>query len=401
MRVIPIDEVRAWASQLAGEARYPDWLEYSYVVPAVLNDIALELVNTRRGLIGLVGQQGVGKSSALLALMKGKPFAIGGSRVLFKWRREKELFRSLLNFTHEATDDFIRPYCYVLVDALQSRFPVLGPIDAEEFSKVVNRLNQHFNARQDLSVSDISWVEAKLGKGAVQEIRRLVWLKVVRSTEVILIDTPDYSKTDKRRMDRDLEDIYWFWNELMSLGCVCTIVVAIQKEMFRDHFFLDKMKRFELTPLPAEKMVEAYRLRFESTYPFSEDALRALARMSRGVFRRFLRYISYTLDFWLKPARSDVIDEEAVRKAVPIEKLVEDMELELLGLFPKHSELRTTAVRLIMHLEQNGPQKQNQLAEEFDLESSTMSRLLAKLESAKFVTRTRDGVDKVVSLASH
>jgi hypothetical protein len=43
MKAVPIDQVRSWASQLAGEARESDWLHYSYVVPDVLNGIALEL----------------------------------------------------------------------------------------------------------------------------------------------------------------------------------------------------------------------------------------------------------------------------------------------------------------------------------------------------------------------
>jgi ATPase subunit of ABC transporter with duplicated ATPase domains len=74
IKAIPIHQVRAWANQLAGEARDADWLRYSYVVPDVLNDVARELEQANRGLIGLVGRQGVGKSSALMALMKGIPF---------------------------------------------------------------------------------------------------------------------------------------------------------------------------------------------------------------------------------------------------------------------------------------------------------------------------------------
>jgi len=42
-------------------------------------------------------------------------------------------------------------------------------------------------------------------------------------------------------------------------------------------------------------MVEAYRKRFKTIEPFAEDALLTLARVSRGIFRRFLRYITLTL----------------------------------------------------------------------------------------------------------
>lgn len=397
-KLVPIDQVRAWASQLAGETRDPDWLNYSYVVPDVLQDVAQELVHVKRGLIGLVGRQGVGKSSALMALAKGKPFSVGSSRVLFKWRSEEELFQSLLDFSHEAADYFMLRYVSSLLGELASRSRSMGQADALRLSRFIEASKQLVERAQGPSVSDITWAEGRLGKATVKALRRDAWLSTVRGQDVILIDTPDYSKTDKRRIDRDLEEIYWFWNKLMSLGSISTIVVAIQQEMFRGHFFLDKMKKFELMPLPPEKMVEAYRLRFKSIYPFSEDALLTLARMSRGIFRRYLRYITCTVDFWQRPNHSAVIDQETVRKAVPTERLAEDMELEFLGLFPKHSELRSLAVRVLLYLEENGPQKQSQLARALDTEPFAISRVLTKLESSRHVTRIRRGIDKVVSL---
>ena len=47
------------------------------------------------------------------------------------------------------------------------------------------------------------------------------------------------------------------------------IVVVIQKEMFRDHFFFDKMEKVTLEPLKPEQMVEAYRKRFKAIEPFT------------------------------------------------------------------------------------------------------------------------------------
>jgi len=74
------------------------------------------------------------------------------------------------------------------------------------------------------------------------------------------------------------------------------------------------------------------------------------------------------------------------------------MELELSSFFRKNTELRTLAVQVLMHLEEKGPLKQSQLAQELDTEPSTMSRLLKKLETSKYFKRSRDGTDKVVSL---
>ena len=72
--------------------------------------------------------------------------------------------------------------------------------------------------------------------------------------------------------------------------------MAIQKEMFGEHFFLDKMVRIDVESLSPEQLVEAYKRRFKAAGPFTDETLLTLARMSHGVFRRFFRYIALTLD---------------------------------------------------------------------------------------------------------
>ena len=74
------------------------------------------------------------------------------------------------------------------------------------------------------------------------------------------------------------------------------------------------------------------------------------------------------------------------------------MKLELEELFPKQSDLRLQAVRLLMHPEESGPRRQTELAEELGTEGYAMSRLLAKLELHRYIVRRRDGTDKLVSL---
>jgi hypothetical protein len=140
-------------------------------------------------------------------------------------------------------------------------------------------------------------------------------------------------------------------------------VIAVQKEMFRDHFFFDKMEKVELEPLRPEQIVEVYRKRFKAIKPFTEDALLALGRMSRGIFRRFLRYITLALQYSESRGRK-IIDTGTVKEAVTVERLAEDMELELAELFPKQSDLRLQGVRVLMHLEESGPRSQTELADE-------------------------------------
>ena len=397
-------EIYAWASQLASESRRPDWVLQWYVWPDAVLEAIRKLETMSGGIVGLVGLQGVGKSSALLSIMtkkmllqheeyrkshkSGEDPDLGKDMIRFKWRRRSELLPSLLNGTHELSKLFRHEYSKTLLEHLESRF---------KFPVIYQ--SEFLQARENPDTLNLDWAEKTIGRRQAERLREQVWLKIILEKRLLLIDTPDYSKTDRRLMAKDLDEIYWLWN-LMSKGSTKpNIVIAIQREMFRDHFFFDKMGKVELEPLRPEQMVEAYRKRFKAIEPFTEDALLTLARMSRGIFRRFLRYITLTLTRW-EIERKGPIDTAIVKEAVTVARLAEDMELELVELFPKQSGLRLQAVRLLMLLEESGPRKQSELSEELSLEAYEMSRLLAKLELHHYITRRREGTDKVVSLGT-
>jgi hypothetical protein len=361
----------------------------------------------RGGVIGLIGRQGVGKSSALRAIYESRIRAEEQARkkdltvrktdaqasededfhtIFFKWQRSESLYESLLGGASEASREFRFVYLPLLLESVKELS--LSPQDRFKLEKS--------------SQVDIAWSEAILGKAATRQLRREAWLKLLFSKKAILIDTPDYSKTDRRAMTKDLEEICWLWNTIAENYGNANMVVAIQKEMFRGHFFLDKMYKIELEPLKPEEMLEAYRKALGTLEPFTSEALLRLARMSRGVFRRFLRYITLTLDLLQTlPELTRFVDAEIVEKAITAERLAEDMELELLELFPKNKEVRLYAVQVLMHLDGSGPTGQEALAEEFGIEDYTMSRLLSKLELHRYVTRQRSetGPDKIVSLS--
>jgi len=372
------------------------------VWPDAVRGIIRELEGMSGGIIGLVGVQGVGKSSALLAIESGRmvlqreeyrrahesgePPNFGRDVVRFKWRRQSELMPSLLNGTHELSKQFRHEYSKALVEHIENvfSFSIIGKAEFQQARENPDTLNLH-------------WAEKAIGRREAERVREQVWLDVILEKRLLLIDTPDYSKTDRRLMAKDLDEIYWLWN-LMSKGITKpNIVVAIQKEMFGGHFFFDKMERVELEPLRPEEMVEAYRKRFKGVEPFTEDALLNLARMSRGIFRRFLRYITLTLRRW-ETSGERIIDTAIVKEAVTVARLVEDMRLELVELFPKQSELQLQAVRLLMLLEESGSRKQNELAEELGMEAYEMTRLVEKLELHHYITRRAEGHHNVVNL---
>jgi hypothetical protein len=334
--------------------------------------------------------------------------------VLFKWRRESELFRSLLNGSHEAYESFLSEYLPELLErsstthapAAPSRSQLLYKLSLveQETKALMSRLAAERDPKfyaSGAALEEVDRLERKFDKTTLAKLRQSAWLRMLRRNETILIDTPDYSKTDRRVMAKDLQEIYWIWNTLASSSSYSippNIVLAIQKEMFHDHFFFDKMEKVELEPLKPEQMVEAYRKRFKKAIePFTEDALLTLARVSCGIFRRFLRYITLTLRHWEVDGKGP-IDTTIVKEAVTVERLAEDMERELAELFPKQSDLRLQAVRLLMYLEESGPKKQSELVEELGLEANAMSRLLAKLGLHRYIARRREGTDKFVGL---
>jgi hypothetical protein len=397
-----IQEVYAWASQLASESRDSSWIARWYVWPQAVRQIYRHLKTAEGSIIGLVGLQGSGKTSALtaitIALMaeealdyqkqfgKEADSSHEYESVFFKWRRLSELMPLLLGGRHEVSSDFLRGYKATLLEKLIAyRVPL-----TEELIDNPQSLN-------------LAWAEPRFSRRALQELRQSTWLGMLREKRTILIDTPDYSKTDRRKMSSDLNEIYWLWDALCHRAPLLggprpNLIIAIQAEMFHGHFFFDKMDNVELTPLPPNSLVEAYRKRFKETEAFAEEALLKLASMSRGIFRRFLRYITITLDLWQsRKRRPNSIGLELVTQAISTERLAEDMDLELADLFPKHSDLRLQAVRLLMHLESSGPTKQSQVADDLDLEPYVLSRLLTKLELHKYIVRRREGADKIVS----
>ena len=375
-RLARVEEIYSWASQLAAESRDGQAVLESYVWPKSLIGIRELLKGMRGGLVGIIGLQGVGKSTALMVL-DATEGAGGEDRqvILLKWRRQKELYKSLLDRSHEASEEFLQDYGKKVGEVLKRTGEDIDPLALD------------------------SMLERKVGRSRTERFRQAVWMHLLRTARLILIDTPDYSKTDRRAMATDLGDIYWLWNNLTRTSEASpNIVVAIQKEMYGSHFFFDKMHKIELEPLEPAQMVEAFVKRFNDTAPFREEALMTLARMSRGIFRRFQRYIILAIKAWQTAPAAEEIDAEAVKQAVPLDRLAEDMELELAELFPRHSDLRLQAVRALIQLEESGPTAQDQLAEQLGMERYSMSRLLSRLELAGYISRKRAGPEKTVKL---
>lgn len=316
----------------------------------------------------------------------------------FKWRRPSELIPSLL--TH---DDYLaarmkKRYSAKLYGALKSREPDRTLIYKSNSS--FKGLLRYKTMMEGLLSFNFTEAERMAGKALVERLRYETFLEILSEAQTILIDLPDYSRTDMRRVTSDLETIYWIWNELAHASNQPNIVISFQKELFRGHFFLGKMNRIDLKPFKPETLLKFYEKKFHGPKPFTPEALVMIAKMSRGIFRRFLRYITLTLNHQERAATPLPITVDQVREAVPPQLLAQDLDQQLTEIFPKQPDLRIQAVKLLLYLEEHGPTSQAKIAELLDFAEYAISRLLNKLEDNRYVKREKKGKENTITLTT-
>jgi len=403
----PTVKVREWASHLSAETRNASWIDDGYVMPDEVSALCRRLASERGGLHALIGYQGVGKTSAMLSipieLRKPRPAepnqkaAPSKPIFLFKWDRLGNLTSKLLRQSDNLGEKLRRSYYGSLQEALDKKTD-LKPKSTLSIRESLNEISQQITLLQSLTSLDFSEAEKRLGRNLVERLRYESFLRTLGQAQAILIDLPDYSKTDMRRVSSDLEAIYWIWNELAHLPTSPNVVISFQKEMFRGHYFLGKMNRIELKPLKPEKLVEACKKRFPEFKVFTEDALLLVARMGRGIFRRFLRYITLALDHQERTSTPLPITTDQVREAIPPHILAEDMDQQLTEIFPRQPDMRTEAVKLLQHLEEHGQTAQTKIKELLHVPDYTVSRLVNKLEDYRYVKRERKGIENIIAL---
>jgi hypothetical protein len=204
----------------------------------------------------------------------------------------------------------------------------------------------------------------------------------------LLIDLPDYLAGGGRRMMRDLDGVGRLWYDLrydMKYGRH-TIVVAVQRELFRGHYLIGKGEVFELRPLTVEELTGIYTRRFDrSTWPFDGASLCLVSALSRGVFRRFMRYVRLCVQD-MQARGGDSISVGDVGRVIDIEVIGRDMDLELSG-FLRGGE-RDLAVATMVALMSGEPMSQKELASRLGSTESTTSRLMGKLDVLGYISRT-------------
>ena len=162
--------------------------------------------------------------------------------------------------------------------------------------------------------------------------------------------------------------------------------MAVQKELSRGHYLLGKGEVFELRPLTVGELVSFYTNKFRTFEPFDEESLKLVGLLSRGVFRRFMRYVKLcVLD--MKDRGGVDVRVDDVRRVIGPKVISRDLDLELSG-FLRGSEKRI-AVEALSTLMSEGEMNQKELATELGSTQSSLTRLLQKLEMRGYVARER------------
>jgi GTPase SAR1 family protein len=224
-----------------------------------------------------------------------------------------------------------------------------------------------------------------------------------RGLDYFLIDLPDYDRSNISKLRKQLDDFQALWERRIvshegGYFQNVNIVFFFQKELFYGHFWLGKLDTYEIKPLSHEELISCYKRNFGSTFPFQEEALKTLALLSRGIFRRFKKYVRMCLDNYFE-ADVDVVKPENIREWITLNQLIEDAELDLMTIFPKEREHRMLSIQTLKLLSEKGPLPQQQIVEEvFDGAKMKASRVLNKLETYQYIKRERRGKEKIVSL---
>jgi len=350
----------------------------------------LQLVNrlriTKGNLIAVIGLQGSGKTALRQALwLELEKY---GKKVLcFKWG---SLDSELLNLDFNVDDVLKR-----LIDTYDT-YGLARKLK-------INHLTLELFLKGELTGSEEKAIKHLVLKLASREERREVekyaLLDAIQTKDVILIDFPDYSKTNQSQMVRDLNEFAKWWEGLVALADnVYThdvnVVVFFQKELFSGHFLFGKFDVFELKPMDSALLMQILKHNCGGIEPFTKEALEYLAGLSRGIIRRFKKYVRICLERAFQHSCNS-ITVDLVKNWIGLEQLEKDMELELMDIFPRQKELRKCSVILLQLLNERKAIPQKEIAESvFDGNKMKCSRVLEKLEAWNYIEREWESTDE-------
>ncbi|MHB1869004.1 MAG: P-loop NTPase family protein, partial [Nitrososphaerales archaeon] len=359
--------------------RKPDSTEFKYHWPEAVKRLLTALELSQGSIIALVGLSGVGKSSAQNHIAK-KLKEKGLKAVHFKWPGYFEAnYHRILEFLKEqgitGSNEELVPE--IIERAVTNRYPRALQAELKELLpekwKDLKNLTQEeliLSLKNELKGQDAETLARRLlGPEEFRRWQKGLVIHLLSRCHSILLDLRDFGMKDVRAMNTDLAEIQYIWqriNEhLQHETRAPNFVFVLQKELaFSEqaraaNYFLGKARIFEITPFTPDDLVGAYKTEFESSYPFEGAGLRRVAWLSRGVFRRFLKYLQLCLELHIEQAgtlaNENTISAETVEKALSEEEMGKDWEIELRQIFPKGEGWKNAAKVLNIVILAQGP----------------------------------------------
>lgn len=400
-----IKNIYEWASTLATENQSGDnWLKDYYWTENV-ERVVSKIKLARRPLIGVLGVQGAGKSAAMRAIEH-------------RLSNEQDFYASIVAVKVRESGALMDTLKDTIADAYHAEIN-------RRIEGVIVGMKLHGEFEEPL-IPTFSALRDMLPKRDLREIEQEALLPAISKHRVILIDMPDYPKPDKRLIARDIDDLQGLWNRLMASTSDLGFVVFMQRETFNhaDHFFYGKMDIVHLKPLTVDQLLQAYARKWGGYEPFMEEALRHIARISRGIFRRFKRYIALAVEASMMREPASQIDRALVNEVVTEEEIMLDMNKEFSSIFRSGDQCYAASrlIRILTEAEsgirhQLGPAvlwkpqregpvayTQTEAAGLSNMGEMAFSRLVRELEERGYVKRTKrarpdgGGVENVVQL---
>jgi hypothetical protein len=205
-----VETVLPWAHQLAA-GRVDDQLYQGYIQTEEYRQLRNKLAAGIGGVIVVFGTQVVGKTAALRHLYYDlnpqKHSQLNDvTSLLINWGDKREQIWARL----DAGNRFFayhqgHPYECSLELLGTYRRQLLAELNEEHFLPI--KLPNGKELPTDPKDLDIEWAEKQLGKAKCEELREVVWFYYIATRKAILIDLPDYAKTDKRILNRHLSEI--------------------------------------------------------------------------------------------------------------------------------------------------------------------------------------------------
>jgi hypothetical protein len=437
-----VEAVRSWASGLAAEDDPPRM----YLPPEAVKQIITRIETSPRSLDFVLARQGTGKSAAAVYIesvsWKGQSIAVPSSQqaggdarepnlgmvVRFKWREPGNFVRQFAESVKRASEgggrsaeesEFAQCYDSELDTQLEWLARTSPSFDSRLSRVVLEKklvssyeLRYYTKTLRDV-IADaedrkgrayhVASALSLLSKSKREQVDKEALLRaLVEKVDAILTDMPDYKRKDSRLISSDLSEFSGFWQDLLSRGWRGHAIIFMQEELFGGHYVEGKAFRLEIAPFKLDELVGFYKELFGGCNPFTEEALSLVAGLSRGIFRRYKRYVLLCLERWdvtKSGNRGDKIDSALVREAVSEGELVKDLELELVKLFPREESAGTAARAISVVAKSVEPVNQKTLAEMLGVSQDVIGRILETLGAHGYISRESTTTGKVVRVA--